>query len=104
MSGVNLTIPILKTHTMRVLAVHPCMSTKRAVATQTNAIAVVNGVILLTTPHTLLGVTSAFFGNMVTDRGTDLLDPCSREGGGNVEGGVDVMLKASEGVSPSEVG
>ena len=75
------------------------MAAPGAVATEANAVAVVNVVTDLATPHALLGVASALFGNTVADRGADLLDPRSGKGGGDMEGRVDVSLEASKGVS-----
>jgi len=73
-------------------------------ATEANAVAVVNGVACLTAPHALFGVMHMFLCDTVADRGADLLDPHCREGGGNVKGGVDVALKVSKGIGPSETG
>ena len=39
---------------------------------------------------------------MVTNGSADLLDLCNREGGGNMEGGVDVALKVSKGIGSSK--
>jgi len=44
----------------------------------------------------------ALFGDSVSDRGADLLDPCSGEGWGDVKGGIDMTLEASECIGPSE--
>jgi len=74
------------------------------VAAQANAEAVVDGVAHLAAPHALLRVASAFFGDTAVDRGVDLLDPRSREGWGDVEGGVNVMLEVSKGVFLGETG
>jgi len=63
--------------------------------TESNTVTVVNGVSDLTAPHALLGVASALFSNVITKGGADLLDPRSREGGGDVEGRVNVTLDAS---------
>ena len=71
---------------------------------ESNTVAVVNGVSDLTAPHTLLRMTGTFFANTIADGGADLLDPRSRERGGDVEGGVDVTLEASKGVGTSETG
>jgi len=73
-------------------------------ATEANAVAVVDGVAYLATPHALLWVASTLLGNSVADGGADLLDPRGREGRGDVEGGVNVTLKASEGVGTGETG
>ena len=103
-SGVHLTVPILKTHDVGILAIHPWMTPERAVATKANTVTVVDSVVLLATPRTLLGVMCAFFGNTIADRGTNPLDLCGGEGGGDVKGGIDTTLKASEHVGPSEMG
>jgi len=73
-------------------------------ATKANAVAIVYGVTDLTAPHALLRMTSAFLCDSVVDRGTDLLDPHSREGRGDVEGGVYVVLELSKGIGSSETG
>jgi len=78
------------------------MASIGAVATKANAEAVVDGVTNLSTPHALLGMASVFFCDAIMDGGVDLLDPCSRERGGNVEGGVNVPLEASKGVGSSK--
>jgi len=92
MRRVNLTTLIFHTYGVGVFAVNSCMTSSRAVATKSNAVAVVNGVSDLTTPHTLLGVTSMLFSNAVAERGADLLDPRSRERGSDVQRGIDVAL------------
>jgi len=89
---------------MGILAIHPCVTTERTVVTKANAITVINGMVLLATPHTLLGVERVFFSDTVVNRGMDLLDPCVGEGRGNVEGGINVTLKASKGISSGEAG
>ena len=76
---VNLTAPIFQTHGVGVLAVNSYVTLPRAVAAKSNAVAVVNSVPDLTAPHTLLGVMSALFSDMVPEGGADLLDPRSRE-------------------------
>ena len=83
---------------MRVLTVDSGVASPGAVATKANAEAVINGVTDLAAPHALLRVASALLGDMVTNGGADLLDPRIREGRGDVEGGVDVTLQASESV------
>jgi len=102
MSWIHLAVPIFQAHDMRILAVYPCVTTARAMAAQTNAKAVVDGVAYLAAPHILLWVASMLFGDLIANRGADLLDPRSREGGGNMEGGVDVTLKASKGIGCSK--
>jgi len=89
---------------MRVLTVDSCVAPSRAMATKANAETVINGVTDLTAPHTLLRVSSAFLSNMIANRGADLLDPHGREGGGDMEGRVDVTLKASKGISLGKTG
>jgi len=89
---------------MGVLTVYPGMATTRAMTTETYAVTTVNSVALLTTPHALLWMASALFSDSVADRGADLLDPRGRERRGNVHGGVDMTLEASEGVSTGEAG
>jgi len=80
------------------------MTMKGAMVIQANAVTVVDGVILLTTPYVLSGMARAFFSNAIANRGADLLDPHCGKGRGDVEGRVDVMLKVSEGISTGEVG
>jgi len=104
MRGVDLTVSVLQAHGMGILTVDASVSSPRAVATKAYAEAVIDGVTDLATPHALLGVASAFFSNLVANRGADLLDPRGREGGSDVEGRVDVALEASKGVGPSESG
>ena len=64
-------------------------------ATEANAVAIVNGVPFLAAPHALLWVTSALFSDSITDGSADLLDPRSGERRGDVQGGVNVPLEAS---------
>ena len=87
---------------MRVLTVHSSVSATRAVTTKANAIAVVDGVACLSAPHTLLWVASALLGDSVTNGGADFLDPCGGERRGDMERGINVTLKASEGVRTGE--
>jgi len=58
----------------------------------------------LTAPLALFQVTSTLLGDTVANRGADLLDLRSGKRGGNVEGGVDVTLEASESVGPGKTG
>jgi len=95
MSRVNFAVSVLKAHDMGVLTVHSSMTATRTVATEANAEAVIDRMTDLATPHTLLGVVSAFFGDSIANRGTDPLDSCSRERGGKVKGGVDATLETS---------
>jgi len=104
MCRINLTPFVLHAHDMGVLAVNSCMTSPRTVATESNTVTVVDGVSDLTAPHTLLGVTSALFSDAITERGADLLDPRSREGGGDVKGQVDVTLDASKGIGLGKAG
>jgi len=80
------------------------MTMKGTVTTQPDAVAVVNGVVLLATPCTLLGMMCAFLGDVVSNRGADLLDLHIGKGRSDVEGGIDVMLKVSEGIGTGEAG
>jgi len=75
MSWVHLTVPVLKTHTMRVLAVYSGVAAARAMATKANAEAVVDGVAYFAAPHALLRVASALLGDSIADGSADLLDP-----------------------------
>ena len=58
----------------------------------------------LAAPHTLLGVTSVLLGNPIVNGSADLLDPCGRVGQGDMEGRVNMVLKASLGVGSGEAG
>jgi len=104
MSRIYLTVPVLQAHGMRIFAVNSSVTASRAVATKANAVAVVDGVSNLAAPHTLLWVASALLGNSIANRSTDLLDPRSGKGGRDVEGRVNVPLKASEGIGLGKSG
>jgi len=104
MRRVNLATFVLHTHDMRVLAVNSCMSLSRAMAAESNAVAVVDSMSDLTAPHTLFGVVSALFSAAISEGGADLLDPRSGERRSDVKGRVDMTLNASKGVGLSEAG
>jgi len=67
MSRIDLTVSVLETHAVRVLTFRPSMTATRAMATQANAKAVIDGVALLAAPHALCGVTGTFFCDTVAD-------------------------------------
>jgi len=104
MSGIHLTVPVLQAHTVGVSAIDPSVAAVRTMATEADAVTVVDGVARLAAPHALGRMAGAFFSDLVADRHADLLDPRSRKGGGEMEGQVDVTLKTSKGIGPSESG
>jgi len=104
MSGVHLAVPVFYAHAVGILTIHSSVAAMRAVTTEADAEAVVDGVAYFTAPHALFWVASALFRDLIADGGADLLDPHSGERRGDVEGGVDVTLKASKGVSTGESG
>ena len=67
MSGVDLAVPVLKTHGVWVLTVDSIMSATRAVAAESNAVTVVNSAALLTAPHAFLRVTCPFLCDAIVD-------------------------------------
>jgi len=73
-------------------------------AAKANAKAVGDGVACLAAPHALLLVESALFSDPIADGSADPFDPRGRERRGDVEGGVDLTLEASESVGASEAG
>jgi len=89
---------------MGVLTIHSSVTATRAVAAEANAVTVVNGVAYLAAPHALFRVASALFRDSIADRSADLLDPRGGERRGYVERGVNVTLKASDGVGLGESG
>jgi len=60
---------------VQVLTIYSSMTATGAVATKTDAIAVVDGVAYLAAPHALRRMASAFFSDLVADGSVDLLDP-----------------------------
>jgi len=92
MCSIDLTALIFQAHGVGVFAIDSGVSMARAVVTETNAVAVVDGVAHLAAPHAFFGVPSAFFSNAVANGGADLPDSCIREGRGDMEGGVNVTL------------
>jgi len=65
MSTINLTIPILQTHSVGILTIDPGMALPRAVAAKTDTVTVVNGVPDFTTPHAFLWIAGVLFGDSV---------------------------------------
>jgi len=98
MRPVNLAVPIFQAHSVGILAIDPRVSLARTVAAKADAVTGVDGVTHLAAPHTLLWVTSTFLSDLVAEGGSYLLDACCREGGGDVKGSVNVMLKTPYGV------
>ena len=103
-SRVDLTVSSFHTHDMRILTILTDVTSTRAVAAQANAITVINGVPLLAAPHALAGHACSGLGDAVLDGLANLADSRLREGGGNVKGGVNMTLQASNGVGPRESG
>jgi len=89
---------------MGVLTIYSSVTAARAVATEANTETVVDGVAYLAAPHALLRVASALLSDPIADGSADLLDPHGRERRGNVEGRINMMLKASQCVSSGEAG
>jgi len=73
-------------------------------AAEPYTVAVVNGVAYLATPHALFRVASTFLRDSIANGSADFLDPRGGERRGDVEGGIDVTLEASEGVGTGEAG